>query len=201
MQTVVIILSVLAPEFVPRPTTRSLNSTAVRVTWSKARSQCVVTHYIVRVLENHRNYSGFQASDPLNFIITDLQPYKVYNIVIAGCTASACRDSDPSDVRTHPGLPSNQPAPSARPLSSTSLRVTWDPPTVPGGVIENFVLYRRTLDEPLSDNFTMTSYVEVYSGTTRTFDDRGLGIFSEQQYKVSYDYLWIWLGLLGLRLR
>jgi hypothetical protein len=79
--------------------------------------------------------------------------------------------------------------------------VTWDPPTVPGGVIENFVLYRRTLDEPLSENFTMTSYVEVYSGTTRTFDDRGLGIFSEQQYKVSYDYLWIWLGLLGLRLR
>ena len=156
------------------------------MTWFKARSQCTVTHYVVRVLENGRNYSGFQASDPFNFIVSGLLPYKVYNIVIAGCTASACRDSAPDDVRTQPGLPSNQPAPSAKPLSARSLEVSWDVPAVPGGRIHNFILYRRTLHEPLVENFTMTSYVQVYSGITRSFDDNGLGVFSLQQYKVMY---------------
>ncbi len=142
----------------------------------------------MRVQENGRNYTGFQASDPFNFIISGLLPYKVYNIVVAGCTASACRDSAPKDVRTQEGLPSDQPAPSAEPLSNTSLQVRWEPPAVPGGRIEKFVLYRRTLDEPLLESFTMTSYVQVYSGITRSFVDRGLGIFSLQQYKVCYDW-------------
>ncbi|XP_028396319.1 LOW QUALITY PROTEIN: usherin-like [Dendronephthya gigantea] len=175
-----------APEFVPRPTTRSLNSTAVHVTWSKARSQCIIIHYIVRILENNRNYSKIEASDPLNIIISGLLPYKVYNIVVVACTGTACRESDPSDVRTQTGLPSDQPAPSARALSSTSLRVTWEPPSVPGGRIQEFILYRRTLSEPLSENFTMTSYVKIHSGVLpRSFDDKGLGIFSKQQYKVT----------------
>lgn len=169
----------------PKPTTRSLNSSAVLVMWSKARSQCVVTHYIVRVMENSRNYSGLNAGAQSSFIITGLLPYKIYNIVISSCTATACRDSSPSDVRTLPGLPSDQPAPVATPLSSSSLQVTWKLPSVPGGVISTFVLYRRVLDEPLSHNFTMTSYVEVYSGITQSFVDKGLGIFSQQQYKVS----------------
>lgn len=140
----------------------------------------------MRVKENGRNYTGFQASGPFNFIISGLLPYKNYNIVIVACTASACRGSTDGRVRTQPGLPSNQPAPSAKPLTNTSLEVTWDPPSVPGGRIQNYVLYRRTLDEPLTENFTITSYVEVYSGITAKFEDKELGVFSEQQYKVSY---------------
>ena len=136
------------------------------------------------MLENNRNFTGFQVGGPFSFIIGGLFPYKTYNIVIAGCTASACRDSAPGSVKTYPGLPSNQPTPSAKPVSSTRLKVIWEPPVVPGDVIERFILYRRTLDEPLTDNFTMTTYVEVYSGVNREFDDSGLGIFSEQQYKV-----------------
>ena len=137
-------------------------------------------------MENGRNYTGFQANGPFNFIISGLLPYKDYNIVVAACTASACRDSAASGVRTQPGLPSNQPAPSAKPVTNTSLEVSWDPPVVPGGRIQNYVLYRRTLDEPLTENFTMTSYVEVYSGIRARFEDKRLGVFSEQQYKVSH---------------
>lgn len=158
----------------------------MQVTWSQARSQCIITHYNVRVLENGRNYTGFRADGLFNFIISGLLPYKDYNIIIAACTASACRDSAPGRVKTQPGLPSNQPAPSAKPLTNTSLEVSWDRPLVPGGRIQSYVLYRRTLDEPLTENFTMTSYAQVYSGITARFEDKGLGVFSEQQYKVSY---------------
>lgn len=69
---------------------------------------------------------------------------------------------------------------------------------MPGGRIQEFILFRRTLSEPLSENFTMTSYVKIHSGVLpRSFDDKGLGIFSEQQYKVSCDVMRLGLKFEG----
>lgn len=149
-----------------------------------------MSHYIVRVLEDQRNHTILPASGPFYYVVSGLLPYKVYSVVAIGCTATACRNSLSSKVRTGPGPPSEQSPPTATPLTSTSVRVTWIPPAVPGGRIINFVLYRRTLDEPLTMNFTVTPYVEVYSGIVRSFVDRNLGIFSLQQYKVLSIELW-----------
>lgn len=159
------------------------------MTWSRAISQCTITGYIIRVLDNGKNYSGFGPSAPRNFTVQDLLPYKDYSIVVAGCVNTACRDSSPRVARTYSSLPRDQPPPSAKPLDSRSLRVTWRPPRVPAGRILEFRLYRRTLDEPLSENFTTPAYyVLIYQGITKSFDDKGLGVFSLQQYKVK---LWV----------
>ena len=157
--------------------------------WSVPRvPNGVVTHYIIRVVhqQTSRN-TTVNANAPFQLNITSLDPYIEYDVIVSACTIGGCGSSSPSQVRTLPANPEKQPAPTAQALSQTSLRMRWDPPDRPNGVIVGYVLFRRTLEDLVTGNISAPSeYVRVFeSGALqREYDDTGLGIYSLHQYKV-----------------
>ena len=70
------------------------------------------------------------------------------------------------------------------------MRVSWDPPIRPNGLVEGYVLFRRTVEDLVTNNISSpTEYTQVYKVGARPGDrvvnDVLLGIYSLQQYKVS----------------
>lgn len=111
--------------------------------------------------------------------------FVIFSIVISACTIGGCGDSPATQKRTLTDKPSGQPAPSGIALSSTSIRVVWDPPSDPNSPIQRYELYRKTIEEPVNPNFTAVNGYDIrYRGIQQTFDDPGLGIYSLQRYKV-----------------
>lgn len=105
--------------------------------------------------------------------------------MIRACTIGDCGEGPPTKKRTLTDNPSGQPAPTAEVLSATSLRLKWNPPTDPNSPIDRYELYRKTIEEPVNENFTMSAaFTLVYSNKDRTFVDSRLGIYSLQRYKV-----------------
>ena len=134
------------------------------------------------------------ANVALQINVTSLDPYIEYTVVVSACTIGGCGNSSPIQVRTLPAKPEGQPAPTATALSSTSLRVSWDPPERPNGVIQGYALFRTTLEDMVSRNVSEpTEYVQVFFVSDalpggvlqREYDDLNLGIYSLHQYKVS----------------
>ena len=159
------------------------------VQWAKPKiPNGHVTHYIVRVLEASRNVT-INSTTQFTHTVTDLRSYFLYRVVIGACTIGGCGFSGYGTVRTLPAIPKGQPPPSATVVSSSSLRVRWDPPEFPNGAILRYELHRRTVEDPVNENFTLpTSFVRIYQGQVTSFVDTGLGIYSLQQYKVKFRY-------------
>ena len=143
-----------------------------------------VTHYIVRLIETSLNVT-INSTTQFTYTFVDLRSYFLYRVVISACTIGGCGDSNYGTVRTLPAIPKGQPPPTAIAVSSSILRVRWNPPEFPNGAILRYELYRKTIEEPVNENFTSsTVFVRVYQGQVTSFVDTGLGIFSLQQYKV-----------------
>lgn len=181
----------LDPEGIPAPFVRALSPYAIYVNWSGPHiPNGIVTHFIIRVThqQTSRNTTvNANASFQLN--VTSLDPYIEYDVIVSACTVGGCGSSPSSKVRTLAAKPEEQPAPTAEALSRTSLRVRWDPPDRPNGVIVGYMLFRRTVEDLVSSNITEpTEYVLVFeSGALqRQYDDTGLGIYSAHQYKVRH---------------
>ena len=160
------------------------------MTWKKPSvPNGVVTQYVIRVVDQQQSRNTtVNANEPFALNVTSLDPYIMYNVFVSACTVAACGSSPPSQVRTLPAKPEMQPAPTAKTDSQTSLNVTWEPPLRPNGVIQSYVLYRRTVEDLVENNISAaTDYVRVYQGLAliREYRDTGLGIFSLQQYKVN----------------
>lgn len=179
------------PEGIPAPYVQALSPYAIYVNWSVPRiPNGIVTHYIIRVIhqQTSRN-TTVNANAPFHLNVTSLDPYIEYDVIVSACTIGGCGSSSPSQVRTLPAKPEKQPSPTAEALSQTSLRVRWDPPDRPNGVIVGYKLFRRIVEDLVTSNIsTPTEYVEVFeSGALRRqYDDFGLGIYSAHQYKVCF---------------
>ena len=177
------------PEQLPVPNVLVLGPYAIRVQWREpAIPNGNVTHYFIDV-RDQRNVSStlVDAHARFELNVTSLRPYIRYDVTVKACTAGGCGTSPVVQVRTLAAAPEGQPAPTAVAETATSLRVRWDPPVRANGAIVGYALYRSTLDEPVSSNFTgPTEYVLVFeSGALqRDYLDVGLGIFSEHKYKV-----------------
>lgn len=192
------------PEGIAAPTVRALSPYALHVTWTRPSTpNGVVTHYIIRVndQQNSRN-TTVSANAPFELNVTSLDPYILYNVIVSACTVGGCGSSSPSQVRTLPAKPEMQPAPIAEAESQTSLRVRWDAPLRPNGVILRYELFRRTVEDLVENNITEpTDYVKVFQSTPLVTEylDTGLGIFSLHQYKVNYFVKGLCLSLINSR--
>ena len=179
------------PEGISAPSVRALSPYAIYVTWSAPRvPNGNVTHYIIRVVhqQTSRN-TTVNANAPFQLNVTSLDPYILYNVIVSACTIGGCGSSPPSQVRTHPAKPESQPVPTAQALSQSILRVRWDPPIRPNGLVLGYVLFRRTVEDLVNNNIsTPTEYIQVYKGGPlpgdRQLNDVSLGVYSLQQYRV-----------------
>lgn len=178
------------PEGIAAPTVRALSPYALHVAWTRPSTpNGVVTHYIIRVNDQHNSRNNtVNANAPLEVNVTSLDPYILYNVIVSACTVGGCGSSSPTQVRTLPAKPEMQPAPVAEAESQTSLRVRWDAPLRPNGVILRYELFRSTMEDLVENNITHpTEFVKVFQGAplVTEFLDTRLGIFSLHQYKVN----------------
>ena len=93
---------------------------------------------------------------------------------VEGIRCDQCKPGTQSLKQNNPfgcsGVPSQQGPPFVYTSNSTTLRVQWEPPDQPNGLITKYELYRND--------------TEVYAGLSREFNDTGLKPYSWYKYYI-----------------
>ncbi|XP_073529682.1 usherin-like [Phyllobates terribilis] len=154
------------PGAINAPTTTAVSATEVNVSWSPPSIQNgKITKYVVR-LDNETYFAGRR----LSIIISDLQPFTIYNISLVVCTNGGCTSSLGTIVRTKEARPSHMKEPSFVVTSAQSIKISWQIPNRPNGEITNYELQRDGL--------------LIYTGLDSHYHDFGLEPGTEYTYTV-----------------
>ncbi|XP_052001042.1 usherin [Xyrauchen texanus] len=89
------------------------------------------------------HYTGLQTEATAE----ELQPFTRYNFSLQACTNGGCAHSESLIVLTAQIPPEQQPAPRITTVGSTKLKVDWEPPALPNGIIIRYELFMQLLNE------------------------------------------------------
>lgn len=129
-----------APEFILPPVIGAVTSTDIEITWSlPGKPNGVVTSYTLRRNDSVINHWGYTV---LQYTDTSISAYTLYGYWLTVCTRGGCADSAKSIVKSGEGRPRAVRAPVLTVLTSYALRVKWQPPVIPNGVVTRYVLYQ-----------------------------------------------------------
>ena len=176
-----IITSPDAPELLDAPTLTPLTSTSFKAEWSPPQiPNGDITRYDLFV-ENTVIFTGLQ----FEYIVTLLQPFTTYNVIIRACTTT-CTDSQISTVVTNPDTPMGQPVPMLTALQGPSVHIQWVAPDKPNGIITEYRIFRRELFNVNGQTtFSDETLVAIENNELFTFDNTSfLKLYTDYQYKV-----------------
>ncbi|KAG3258086.1 usherin, transcript variant X1 [Ictidomys tridecemlineatus] len=124
------------------PVLLDVKSRMMLVTWQRPlRSNGVITHY--NIYQHGHLYLSTSGS-ATNCTVFHLHPYTPYKFQVEACTSKGCSLSPESQtVWTLPGAPEGIPSPELFSDTPTSVIISWQPPTNPNDVVENFTIERR----------------------------------------------------------
>lgn len=127
------------PDLVSPPLATTLNSSAVRVSWTApVQANGRITHY--QLLMNATIiYSGLATTQ----VVSRLQPYVLYEFVISACTSVGCTSSLPTLARPDEAPPTDLPPPTVHVTGTRSMEISWLPPEKPNGLITGYELRRN----------------------------------------------------------
>ncbi|XP_006890633.1 PREDICTED: usherin [Elephantulus edwardii] len=124
------------------PVLLDVKSRTILVTWQRPLKQNgVITHYNIYqrghlYLKTPGNVSTCTA--------VHLQPHTPYHFQVEACTSKGCSLSPESQTEwTLPDAPEGIPNPELFSDTPTSVILSWQPPTHPNGLVENFTIERR----------------------------------------------------------
>uniref|UniRef100_A0A2C9JJ39 Usherin n=1 Tax=Biomphalaria glabrata TaxID=6526 RepID=A0A2C9JJ39_BIOGL len=141
-----------SPFLVPSPTVQSVNSTVLRVTWTKPLiSNGEIIQYKLK-MDGSFIYSGLEES----FTILYLKPYEQHVFRLTACTNGGCTESGDVTGRTEDASPTGLSPPLLRVLSSNSIEITWSAPSNPNGIITSYYIRRDSRLIYISDGMVMT---------------------------------------------
>jgi len=84
------------------------------------------------------------SSGATSSIVTGLLPFTQYRFTVSATTGGGSASSDPSyRVRSLEDVPEGVISPVVRPLSTSTVNITWDPPRSPNGIIREYHILRR----------------------------------------------------------
>lgn len=132
----------IEPGPVDPPILLDMKSRTMLVTWQHPlRSNGVITHYNIY---QHGHLSLKTSGNVTNCTVNHLQPYTDYKFQVEACTSKGCSLSPESQtVWTLPDAPEGIPSPELFSDTPTSVIISWQPPTHPNGLVENFTIERR----------------------------------------------------------
>ena len=169
----------VAPAGVAPPTLTSLSPRRVEVAWE----QPSLPNGIILSYEILRQDNGLpatltiiyrtNASSILSFVDNNVQPAMEYRYLVRAINSAGQTDSALSPITTPEAPPEGLFAPTLTVLSSTSIRVSWQLPQQPNGIITVYRAFRTGG----SDN-NVTAYADV----NREFTDIGLTPFTIYTY-------------------
>ena len=117
-------------------------------------------------------------------VVNDLLPYTVYTVRITACTEgeiNGCGTGPAVSVRTFEAAPEGQEPPRLAARGSSSVEISWKPPTHPNGEITQYQVYRRELDDD-----SRGLIINVLEPTVTGFTNAGpdLTPYTEYEYQV-----------------
>ncbi|KAK7153113.1 hypothetical protein R3I93_011118 [Phoxinus phoxinus] len=92
--------------------------------------------------EERIHYTGLQTEATAE----ELQPFTRYNFSLQACTNGGCARSESLIILTAQIPPQQQPAPRITTLGSSQLKVDWEPPVLPNGIIIRYELFMQLLN-------------------------------------------------------
>ncbi|KAF0287177.1 Cytokine receptor [Amphibalanus amphitrite] len=154
----------LAPYTEYRLQVSALNSSAVHVSWAApARPNGQLTQYQLKQIEPAGGDTVSLPASTKAHTVVGLQPYRNYKFRLSVCNKADCSAwSAAVSGRTLAGRPGHMEPPRTQLLNASAVRVSWRPPTVPGGPRPVYTL--RTVSERRGVN-TTTDQTLLYSAT------------------------------------
>ncbi|XP_043227242.1 cytokine receptor-like [Amphibalanus amphitrite] len=142
----------------------ALNSSAVHVSWAApARPNGQLTQYQLKQIEPAGGDTVSLPASTKAHTVVGLQPYRNYKFRLSVCNKADCSAwSAAVTGRTLAGRPGHMEPPRTQLLNASAVRVSWRPPTVPGGPRPVYTL--RTVSERRGVN-TTTDQTLLYSAT------------------------------------
>jgi usherin len=155
-----------APTQVNPPTLTALSAIAIRIDWNVPAIPNGVIIGFKLYEGNTLIYSGQDHS----FTVSAKKPYTEYTFSIAACTKSGCTRSLSAKVRTLERPPGAMAAPVATVAGSRTVRVEWNPPAEPNGVVLHYILSRNG--------------IVIYNGSDVRYNDYNVAPYTVYDYKV-----------------
>ncbi|KAM9109657.1 usherin isoform 1-T1 [Megaptera novaeangliae] len=124
------------------PILRDVKSRMMLVTWQHPlKCNGIITHYNIH---QHGRLYLKTSGNVTNGTMVHLRPYTAYTFQVEACTSKGCSLSPESQtVWTLPDAPEGIPRPELFSDTPTSVIISWQPPTHPNGLVENFTIERR----------------------------------------------------------
>lgn len=127
-----------APLSIDQPTVEVLGSTSLKISWQSPQiTNGKIIAYRMK-MDDSVIYEGLM----MEFIAEDLVPYQPYRFMVTACTEGGCTNSEEVTGRPDDDIPSGMKDPVLTVLSSSSIDVTWKPPSKPNGVISSYDVKR-----------------------------------------------------------
>ncbi|XP_053463887.1 usherin [Nycticebus coucang] len=162
------------------PIILDVKSRTMLVTWQPP-SKCngVIAHYNIY---QHGHLYLRTSGNVTNCTVTHLHPYTTYKFQVEACTSKGCSLSAESETTwTLPEAPEGIPPPELFSDTPTSVIISWQFPTHPNGVVENFTIERR-----LKGKEDVTTLVTLPRSHSMRFIDKtpALSPWTKYEYRV-----------------
>lgn len=143
----IILLVVSVPDGVPVPSAVR-HPRMLELSWPEPSSpNGIITRYNLTV-DSVLRYSGVDQQ----FNVTGLQVYTQYKVQLSACTIMGCSKGAQATIYTGELPPEGLSFPTLTVLSNDSMRVGWDEPKKPNGVIRRYEIHISTT-EPLGPGY------------------------------------------------
>ena len=158
-----------APSGVRPPVLQAISALAIGISWGVPdKPNGIITRYeLYEVGDSSPLYNGPDTS----ITISGKEPYTKYSFYITACTSEGCTQSAPAEVRTKEAPPTDLDAPIATVGGSSLVRVEWNAPSKPNGLILYYLLTRNGS--------------QVYNGTDLRFNDHTVAPYTVYAYVVT----------------
>ena len=173
-----------APEQVNAPVLQVLNATSIQAQWNAPNitNGAIIQYRLSLVAVNNQvletpiiKFNGLAQST----IVSDLAPFSLNQFVLQACTAAGCTNSQYVTIMSAETAPAFQPAPNVVVINSTSIRVSWEAPSQPNGIITMYKIFQRV--SPFSGDGTL---VQSVSANVRYLVVSGLEPFTVYEFSV-----------------
>ena len=148
------------PEGLDRPTLTVIDNRTVEVEWK----QPTVTNGVILSYALYRNSSRVYQGLLLQFTDRGLTPNMIYSYKVKATSGGGGTNSSVSIVKMPESTPAGIAAPNIASFSSSQLRVSWQPPSQPNGIITRYELIynelgldQRTIPVNLVTTYTISS--------------------------------------------
>ena len=118
------------------------------------------------------------------YTVMRLDPFTTYTIHLSVCNSAGCTDGTPQSVTTSEAPPENQQVPTLTVITPYSLRVSWDTPLNPNGIVTQFEVLRVAGTQPPPSNLTGVLTLFSTIPTIREYNDTTVLPASGYQYAI-----------------